>query len=260
MTDVTDVPGEEEGDMEMEREAMMAQAAPRSVFVTGGNRGIGLAIARRFATAGDRVAVTYRTTKPPESEGFLSVRCDVTDSQQVDQAFKEAEAAHGPVTVLVANAGASNDRLLVRMTETDFTSVIDTNLTGAFRVTQRAVRAMLREGHGRIVLLSSTAALHGSAGQTNYAAAKAGLIGFARSLTRELGPRDITCNVVAPGLTETDMSESLTPDQRRDLLRQTPAGRLGRPEEVADAVAFLAGAAYVRGAVIPVDGGAGLGH
>ena len=246
----------------LESEAMMAQATPRSVFVTGGNRGIGLAIARRFATAGDRVAVTYRDGKPPETEGFLSVRCDVTDSQQVDRAFKEAEAEHGPVTVLVANAGTSNDRLLVRMTETDFTSVVDTNLTGAFRVTQRAVRGMLREGHGRIVLISSTAALHGSAGQTNYAAAKAGLIGFARSLTRELGPRDITCNVVAPGLTETDMSAALTPDQRRDLLRQTPAGRLGRPEEIADAVAFVAGAGagYVRGAVIPVDGGAGLGH
>ncbi len=248
----------------MESEAKMAQATPRSVFVTGGNRGIGLAIARRFAAAGDRVTVTYRGETPPESvsgpEGFLAVRCDVTDSQEVDRAFKEAEAAHGPVTVLVANAGTSNDRLLVRMTEADFTSVIDTNLTGAFRVSQRAVRGMLREGHGRIVLISSTAALHGSAGQTNYAAAKAGLIGFARSLTHELGPRDITCNVVAPGLTETDMSSALTPDQRRDLLRQTPAGRLAHPDEVADAVAFLAGAGYVRGAVIPVDGGAGLGH
>ncbi len=251
---------EKEMESEMEREAMMAQAAPRSVFVTGGNRGIGLAIARRFATAGDRVAVTYRSEKPPESEGFLAVRCDVTDSQQVDAAFKEAEEAHGPVGVLVSNAGTANDRLLVRMTEADFTSVLDTNLSGAFRVTQRAVRGMLRAGHGRIVLISSTAALHGSAGQTNYAAAKAGLVGFARSLTRELGPRDITCNVVAPGLTDTDMSSALTPDQRRDLLRHTPAGRLARPEEVADAVAFLADAGYVRGAVIPVDGGAGLGH
>ncbi|GAA3808638.1 3-oxoacyl-ACP reductase FabG [Streptomyces phyllanthi] len=238
----------------------MAQATARSVFVTGGNRGIGLAMARRFAAAGDRVTVTYRGDEPPASEGFLAVRCDVTDSQQVDRAFKEAEAAHGPVTVLVANAGATHDRLLVRMSEADFTSVIDTNLTGAFRVAQRAVRGMLRAGHGRIVLISSTAALHGAAGQTNYAAAKAGLVGFARSLTHELGPRDITCNVVAPGLTESDMSRALTEEQRRNLLRQTPAGRLARPEEVADAVAFLAGAGYVRGAVIPVDGGAGLGH
>ncbi|BBC37418.1 Oxidoreductase, short chain dehydrogenase/reductase family protein [Streptomyces graminofaciens] len=238
----------------------MTHATARSVLVTGGNRGIGLAIARRFAAAGDRVAVTYRGTEPPASEGFLAVRCDVRDGQQVDQAFKEAEEAHGPVTVLVANAGATQDRLLVRMTEEDFTSVIDTNLTGAFRVARRAVRGMLTAGHGRIVLLSSTAALHGAPGQTNYAAAKAGLIGFARSLTQELGPRDITCNVVAPGLTRTDMSQSLTEDQRRKLLATTPAGRLGHPDEVADAVAFLAGAGYVRGAVIPVDGGAGLGH
>ncbi|MBV9024088.1 MAG: 3-oxoacyl-ACP reductase FabG [Streptomycetaceae bacterium] len=238
----------------------MTQATPRSVLVTGGNRGIGLAIARRFAAAGDLVTVTYRGDKPPSDEGFLAVRCDVTDSHQVDCAFKEAESVHGPVTVLVANAGVTHDQLLVRMNETDFTSVIDTNLVGAFRVAQRAIRGMLRERHGRIVLISSTAALHGAPGQTNYAAAKAGLVGFARSLTHELGPRDITCNVVAPGLTETDMNHALTAEQRRELLRQTPAGRLARPEEVADAVAFLAGAGYVRGAVIPVDGGAGLGH
>ncbi|MEU1554273.1 3-oxoacyl-ACP reductase FabG [Streptomyces scabiei] len=238
----------------------MTQPTPRSVLVTGGNRGIGLAVARRFAAAGDRVAVTYRGEEPPASENLLAVRCDVTDSAQVDQAFKEAETAHGPVTVLVASAGAARDRLLVRMTEEDFTSVVDTNLTGAFRVARRAVRGMLRTGHGRIVLVSSTAALRGAPGQTNYAAAKAGLVGFARALTQELGPRDITCNVVAPGLTETDMSRALTPDQRGALLRATPAGRLGTAEEVADAVAFLAGAGYVRGAVIPVDGGAGLGH
>lgn len=204
--------------------------------------------------------MTYRGAEPPVSEGLLAVRCDVTVSQQVDQAFKEAEAAHGPVTVLVANAGVTHDRLLAQMTEEDFTSVVDTNLTGAFRVARRAIRGMLREGHGRIVLISSTAALHGAAGQSNYAAAKAGLVGFARSLTHELGPRDITCNVVAPGLTETDMSRALTEAQRHDLLSRTPAGRLARPEEVADVVAFLAGAGYVRGAVIPVDGGAGLGH
>ncbi|MFD9044562.1 3-oxoacyl-ACP reductase FabG [Streptomyces bottropensis] len=238
----------------------MTQPTPRSVLVTGGNRGLGLAMARRFAAAGDRVAVTYRGTEPPGAEGFLAVRCDVTDSAQVDQAFKEAETAHGPVSVLVANAGTTQDRLLVRMTEADFTSVLDTNLTGAFRVARRAVRGMLRAGHGRIVLVSSTAALRGAPGQTNYAAAKAGLVGFARALTQELGSRDITCNVVAPGLTETDMSRALTPDQRGALLRTTPAGRLGTPEEVADAVVFLAGAGYVRGAVVPVDGGAGLGH
>ncbi|GAB2956364.1 hypothetical protein GCM10027075_65330 [Streptomyces heilongjiangensis] len=160
----------------------------------------------------------------------------------------------------VANAGITQDRLLLRMTDADFTSVVDTNLTGAFRVARRAVRGMLRAGHGRIVLISSTAALHGAPGQTNYAAAKAGLVGFARALTQELGEGGITCNVVAPGLTETDMSRALTPAQRRELLRTTPAGRLGRPEEVAEAVAFLAGAGCVRGAVIPVDGGAGLGH
>jgi 3-oxoacyl-[acyl-carrier protein] reductase len=238
----------------------MTGTTARSVLVTGGNRGIGLAIARRFVTAGDRVTVTYRGEEPPAGENVLAVRCDVTDGEQVDQAFKEAEAAHGEVSVLVANAGFTQDRLLLRMTEDDFTSVVDTNLTGAFRVARRAVRGMLRAGHGRIVLISSTAALHGAPGQTNYAAAKAGLVGFARALTQELGARDITCNVVAPGLTETDMSRTLTPEQRRELLRTTPAGRLGRPEEVADAVAFLAGAGYVRGAVIPVDGGAGLGH
>ncbi|MFE7761563.1 3-oxoacyl-ACP reductase FabG [Streptomyces sp. NPDC057438] len=238
----------------------MTQPTPRSVLVTGGNRGIGLAVARRFAAAGDRVAVTYRSEEPPASDGLLAVRCDVTDGVQVDRAFEEAESAHGPVTVLIANAGAVRDRLLVRMSEEDFTSVVDTNLTGAFRVARRAVRGMLRAGHGRIVLVSSTAALRGAPGQTNYAAAKAGLAGFARALTQELGPRDITCNVVAPGLTETDMSRALTEDQRQALLRTTPAGRTGTPEEVADAVAFLAGAGYVRGAVIPVDGGAGLGH
>ncbi|ANS66642.1 3-oxacyl-(ACP) reductase [Streptomyces lincolnensis] len=204
--------------------------------------------------------MTHRGAEPPDGTGFLAVRCDVTDSRQVDRAFEEAEAAHGPVTVLIANAGVTHDRLLPLMREEDFTSVVDTNLTGAFRVARRAARGMLRVGHGRIVLVSSTAALHGAAGQSNYAAAKAGLVGLARSLTREFGPRDITCNVVAPGLTDTDMARALTPEQQSELLRRTPAGRAAHPDEVAEAVAFLAGAGYVRGAVIPVDGGAGLGH
>ncbi|MFD9773350.1 beta-ketoacyl-ACP reductase [[Kitasatospora] papulosa] len=232
----------------------------RSVLITGGNRGIGLAIARHLAEAGDRVAVTYRSGEPPE--GLLAVRCDITDTDQVDAAFKEVEEQHGPVEVLVANAGITKDQLLMRMSEDDFTSVVDTNLTGAFRVTKRASRGMLRAKKGRVVYISSAVALRGESGQANYAASKAGLVGFARSMARELGSRGITFNVVAPGLTETSMSEALSEEQLENLKAQIPLGRLARAEEIAATVAFLASeqAAYITGAVVPVDGGAGMGH
>ncbi|MFJ4003912.1 MULTISPECIES: beta-ketoacyl-ACP reductase [unclassified Streptomyces] len=232
----------------------------RSVLITGGNRGIGLAIARHLAEAGDRVAVTYRSGEPPE--GLLAVRCDITDTVQVDAAFKEVEEQHGPVEVLVANAGITKDQLLMRMSEDDFTAVVDTNLTGAFRVTKRASRGMLRAKKGRVVFISSAVALRGESGQANYAASKSGLVGFARSMARELGSRGITFNVVAPGLTETSMSQALSDEQLENLKTQIPLGRLARPEEIAATVAFLASeqAAYITGAVVPVDGGAGMGH
>ncbi|MFD8882085.1 3-oxoacyl-ACP reductase FabG [Streptomyces erythrochromogenes] len=232
----------------------------RSVLITGGNRGIGLAIARHLAEVGDRVAITYRSGEPPE--GLLAVRCDITDTDQVDAAFKEVEEQHGPVEVLVANAGITKDQLLMRMSEDDFASVVDTNLTGAFRVTKRASRGMLRAKKGRVVYISSAVALRGESGQANYAASKAGLVGFARSMARELGSRGITFNVVAPGLTETSMSQGLSDEQLENLKTQIPLGRLARPEEIAATVAFLASeqAAYITGAVVPVDGGAGMGH
>ncbi|MEW2222764.1 3-oxoacyl-[acyl-carrier-protein] reductase [Streptomyces sp. NPDC006990] len=232
----------------------------RSVLVTGGNRGIGLAIARAFAEAGDKVAVTYRSGEPPE--GFLGVKCDITEPEQVEQAYKEIEEKQGPVEVLVANAGVTRDQLLLRMSEEDFTSVVDTNLTGTYRVVKRASRAMLRARKGRIVLISSVVGLMGQAGQANYAASKAGLVGFARSLSRELGSRNITCNVVAPGFVDTDMTRALTDEQRADIVKQVPLGRYAAAEEVASSVRFLASdeAAYITGAVIPVDGGLGMGH
>jgi 3-oxoacyl-[acyl-carrier protein] reductase len=232
----------------------------RSVLVTGGNRGIGLAIARAFADAGDKVAVTYRSGEPPE--GLLGVKCDITDAEQVEQAFKEVEAAHGPVEVLVANAGITRDTLLLRMSEEDFTAVLDTNLTGTFRVVKRASKGMLRARKGRVVLISSVVGLLGSAGQANYAASKAGLVGFARSLARELGSRNITINVVAPGFVDTDMTAVLGDERRAEIVSQVPLGRYAAPEEIASAVRFLSSdeAAYITGAVIPVDGGLGMGH
>ncbi|GAB3957483.1 3-oxoacyl-[acyl-carrier-protein] reductase [Streptomyces sparsus] len=232
----------------------------RSVLVTGGSRGIGLAIARALAEGGDRVAVTYRSGEPPE--GFLAVRCDITDAEQVEQAYKEIEEKQGPVEVLVANAGVTRDQLLLRMSDEDFTSVLDTNLTGTFRVVKRASRAMLRARKGRIVLISSVVGLLGSAGQANYAASKAGLVGFARSIARELGSRNITCNVVAPGFVDTDMTRALTDEQRTAIVGRVPLGRYAQPDEIAATVRFLASeqAAYITGAVIPVDGGLGMGH
>ncbi|MBL1102569.1 3-oxoacyl-[acyl-carrier-protein] reductase [Streptomyces coffeae] len=232
----------------------------RSVLVTGGNRGIGLAIARAFADAGDKVAITYRSGEPPA--GFLAVKCDITEPEQVEQAYKEIEEKHGPVEVLVANAGITRDQLLMRMTEEDFSAVLDTNLTGTFRVVKRANRGMLRARKGRVVLISSVVGLLGGAGQANYAASKAGLVGFARSLARELGSRNITFNVVAPGFIDTDMTRALSDEQREGILEQVPLARYGQPEEIAAAVRFLASdeAAYITGAVIPVDGGLGMGH
>ncbi|MFF7069315.1 3-oxoacyl-ACP reductase FabG [Streptomyces pseudovenezuelae] len=232
----------------------------RSVLVTGGNRGIGLAVARAFVENGDKVAVTHRDTPPPD--GLFGVRCDVTDSGQVERAFKEVENAHGPVEVLVSNAGVTDDTLLLRMSEEKFTSVLDTNLTGAYRFARRAARGMLRARWGRVILMSSVAGMTGTAGQVNYAASKSGMVGMARSMARELGSWGVTVNVVAPGLVLTDMAEKL-PEERREQMRgQIPLGRHGDPREVAAAVRWLASdeAGYVTGAVLPVDGGLGMGH
>ena len=232
----------------------------RSVLVTGGNRGIGLAIAQAFAAQGDKVAITHRGSAVPE--GLFGVKCDITDTDQVDQAFTEVEAHQGAVEVLVSNAGITDDTLLMRMSEEQFTRVLDANLTGAFRVTKRATRAMLRARWGRIIYISSVVALNGGPGQVNYAASKAGLIGMARSITRELGSRHITANVITPGFIETDMTAVLSDDVKGKALAQIPNGRFGATAEIASAVTFLAsdGAAYVNGAVLPVDGGLGMGH
>jgi 3-oxoacyl-[acyl-carrier protein] reductase len=232
----------------------------RSVLVTGGNRGIGLAIAQSFLANGDRVAITYRSGEVPE--GMLGVKADVTDAEQIDAAFREVEDAHGSVEVLIANAGITRDTLLLRMSETDFTDVVDTNLTGAFRVIKRACRGMVRLRSGRIVLISSVSGLYGAPGQINYSASKAGLVGIARSLTRELGSRGITCNVVAPGFINTDMTAALPDETQKNYLSSIPAGRFAEADEVANVVRWVASdeAAYISGAVIPVDGGLGMGH
>lgn len=236
----------------------MAQG--RSVLVTGGNRGIGLAIARAFEANGDQVAITSRSGEGPE--GLLTVKADVTDMASVDQAFEQVEEAHGPVEVLVNNAGVTNDQLLMRMSEEDFEQVINTNLTGSFRALKRATRGMIRLKRGRVIFISSVVGLYGSPGQVNYAASKAGLVGMARSLTRELGSRNITANVVAPGYIDTEMTQQLSEDLQKQYKQAIPAGRFAAPEEVADVVRWLASdeASYISGAVIPVDGGLGMGH
>jgi NAD(P)-dependent dehydrogenase (short-subunit alcohol dehydrogenase family) len=232
----------------------------RTVLVTGGNRGIGLAIAQAFAKQGDRVAVTHRGSGAPD--GLFGVQCDITDAASVDAAFATVEAELGPVEVLVANAGITDDTLLLRMSEEQFTRVLDTNLTGAFRVARRAAKLMLRAKWGRMIFISSVVGLYGSAGQVNYAASKAGLVGVARSITRELGTRNITANVVAPGFVETDMTAALPEERKAEYLKAIPAGRFGAADEVAGVVTWLAGdgAGYISGAVIPVDGGLGMGH
>ncbi|MQA62917.1 MAG: SDR family oxidoreductase [Actinophytocola sp.] len=232
----------------------------RSVLVTGGNRGIGLAIARDLEAKGHRVAVTHRGSGAPD--GLFGVQADVTDAEQIDAAFKQIEEHQGAVEVLISNAGITDDTLLMRMSEEQFTRVIDANLTGAYRVAKRASRGMLRGKWGRFVFISSVVGLSGGAGQVNYAASKAGLVGLARSLARELGSRNITANVVAPGFVVTDMTDALTDDQRAAALAQIPANRYAEPAEIAAAVGFLASdeAGYVNGAVLPVDGGLGMGH
>jgi 3-oxoacyl-[acyl-carrier protein] reductase len=232
----------------------------RTVLVTGGNRGIGYAIAEEFIAQGHRVAVTARSGTGPE--GSLTVTADVTDADSIDAAFSAVEAELGPVEVVVANAGVTRDMLLMRMSDDDFTSVIDTNLSGAFRVVKRASKGMIKARHGRIILVSSVVGLLGGAGQVNYSASKSGLIGLARSVTRELGSRGITANVVAPGFIETDMTAELPEATQAEYKKQIPAGRYATEAEVAKVITWLAGddAAYISGAVIPVDGGLGMGH
>ena len=243
----------------------MSSAVPdsptgRSVLVTGGNRGIGLAIARALADAGHRVTVTHRSGEPPE--GLAGVVCDVTDPASIDAAFTEIEKTQGPIEVLVSNAGITDDTLLLRMSDDTFTRVLDANLTGSYRVAKRAATGMLRKRWGRMIFISSVVALSGGAGQANYSSSKAGLVGLARSIARELGSRNITANVIAPGFVDTDMTRALPEARRTEIIAQVPLRRYADPSEIASAVVFLAseGAGYISGAVLPVDGGLGMGH
>ena len=237
----------------------MAESS-RVVLVTGGSKGIGRTLAERFRDAGYRVAATYRSGGVPD--GVLGLQCDITDQEQVEAAFTAVEAELGPVEILVANAGVTKDTLLMRMSDEDWDTVIDTNLTGTFRVVRRASRPMMRGRFGRIILVSSVVALLGSPGQVNYSSSKAALVGMARSITRELGVRGVTANVIAPGFIETDMTAVIPDDVIADYKKRIPAGRLGVVDDVAAAALFLAGdqAGYVSGAVLPVDGGLGMGH
>ena len=238
----------------------MSDLTGRVVLITGGSRGMGLATAQRFASLGDRVAVTYNSSPPPD--GFFAVKCDVTSTAEVDAAFTAVEQHFGPVEILVSNAGMTKDMLLLRMSESDFSDVIDANLTAAYRVAKRAAQGMLKARKGRIIFVSSVVGLSGSAGQANYSASKSGLIGLARSIARELGSRSITANVVAPGPVATDMLAALSEDRREALTAAVPLGRLASPDEIAGTIAFLASsdAAFITGAIIPVDGGLGMGH
>ena len=238
----------------------MSETTPKTVLVTGGNRGIGYEIAKEFKAAGHNVCVTYRSGDAPEE--FFAVKADVRDSSSITEAFKTIEEQFGPVEVLIANAGITRDTLLLRMKEEDFTDVIDTNLTGSFRVVQRAIKGMLKLQRGRIILVSSVVGLYGSPGQVNYSSSKAALVGMARSITRELGGRNITANVVAPGFINTAMTEVLPEETKQNYLDTIPAKRFAEPEEVARVIRWLASdeANYISGAVIPVDGGLGMGH
>ncbi len=254
---VTDNPADTAGQAAAGRPAFVS----RSVLVTGGNRGIGLAVARRLSADGHKVAVTHRGSGAPGDDLF-AVECDVTDSVAVDAAFTRVEEHQGPVEVLVANAGVNADMLIMRMSEENFEKVIDANLTGVFRVAKRASRNMIKKRFGRMIFMGSVAGLTGLPGQANYSASKAGLVGMARSLTRELGSRSITANVVAPGFIDTDMTRALDQKQQETALQAIPLQRIGHVEEVAGVISFLASedAGYISGAVIPVDGGLGMGH